>query len=256
MSPPTQHSHRAASGVAQELAVAAIHNAARFGDQPEHMAAFTRSPPVRPGKRAMIGHDQAECDISRGCAGIKRVAEGKQMSEARALVAGRHCGPVGRDEATVATYALSRPTPYDHELTDGYDLRDPLVATATGAAASFERCTDETGARLDCTLPALGGDVMVRGTRDGRFWSTETAIVVEREDLVCERDEEVCTSDVPVTVPVAHASRPPTLYLNAFGWDLATGEGKHVKATKKEFCRLIKGARLLAPEDEAGFRAQ
>ena len=37
---------------------------------------------------------------------------------------------------------------------------------------------------------------------------------------------------------------------------LATGEGKHVTATKKDFCRLIKGAKLLAPEDEAGFRAQ
>jgi hypothetical protein len=38
--------------------------------------------------------------------------------------------------------------------------------------------------------------------------------------------------------------------------NLATGEGKHVTATKKEFCRLIKGAKLLAPEEEAGFRAQ
>ena len=74
---PTPHSHRAASGVAQELAVAAIHKAAGFGNQPEHMAAFTRSPPVRPGKRAMIWHDQTECHISRRCAGINRVAEGK-----------------------------------------------------------------------------------------------------------------------------------------------------------------------------------
>ena len=48
----------------------------------------------------MIWHDQAECDISRRCAGIKRVAQRKQLSEARALVAGRHCGPVGRDAAT------------------------------------------------------------------------------------------------------------------------------------------------------------
>ncbi len=38
--------------------------------------------------------------------------------------------------------------------------------------------------------------------------------------------------------------------------NLATGEGSHVKATKKEFCRLIKGAKLLAPDEEAGFRAQ
>ena len=38
--------------------------------------------------------------------------------------------------------------------------------------------------------------------------------------------------------------------------NLATGEGKHVKATKKEFCRLIKGAKLLTPEEEGGFRSQ
>ena len=97
---PHSHSHRAASGVAQEFAVAAIHKTAGFGDQPEHMSAFTRSLPVRPGKRAMIRHDQAECHITRRCAGIERVAEGKQLCEARALVAGRHCGAVGRDAAT------------------------------------------------------------------------------------------------------------------------------------------------------------
>jgi hypothetical protein len=38
--------------------------------------------------------------------------------------------------------------------------------------------------------------------------------------------------------------------------DLATGEGKHVTATKKEFCRLIKGAKLLTKDEELGFRAQ
>ena len=38
--------------------------------------------------------------------------------------------------------------------------------------------------------------------------------------------------------------------------NLATGEGKHVEATKKEFCRLIKGAKLLTPEEEGGFRSQ
>ena len=32
--------------------------------------------------------------------------------------------------------------------------------------------------------------------------------------------------------------------------DLASGEGKHHSVTKKEFCRLIKGATLItAPED-------
>ena len=37
--------------------------------------------------------------------------------------------------------------------------------------------------------------------------------------------------------------------------NLATGEGKHVTATKKEFCRLIKDATLLTPEQETGLRA-
>lgn len=38
--------------------------------------------------------------------------------------------------------------------------------------------------------------------------------------------------------------------------DLATGEGKHHRATKKEFCRLIKAARLLTPPQEAHIRTQ
>ena len=38
--------------------------------------------------------------------------------------------------------------------------------------------------------------------------------------------------------------------------DLATGEGKHATVTKKEFCKLIKEATLLTPEDEAALRAQ
>ena len=38
--------------------------------------------------------------------------------------------------------------------------------------------------------------------------------------------------------------------------DLASGEGKHETVTKKEFCRLIKGATLLTPEDESGLRAE
>jgi hypothetical protein len=37
--------------------------------------------------------------------------------------------------------------------------------------------------------------------------------------------------------------------------DLATGEGKHHSVTKKEFCRLIKGATLLTPSDGIGKKA-
>lgn len=38
--------------------------------------------------------------------------------------------------------------------------------------------------------------------------------------------------------------------------DVATGERKHHRVTKKEFCRLIKGATLLTPSEEAGLRAE
>lgn len=34
--------------------------------------------------------------------------------------------------------------------------------------------------------------------------------------------------------------------------DLVTKEGKHRRATKKEFCRLIKGARLLPTAEAEG----
>lgn len=37
--------------------------------------------------------------------------------------------------------------------------------------------------------------------------------------------------------------------------NLATNEGSHASATKKEFCRLIKDATLLTPEDEARLRS-
>jgi hypothetical protein len=38
--------------------------------------------------------------------------------------------------------------------------------------------------------------------------------------------------------------------------NLATGEGKHHSVTKKEFCRLIKGATLLTPSGEIDSRVE
>jgi hypothetical protein len=38
--------------------------------------------------------------------------------------------------------------------------------------------------------------------------------------------------------------------------NLSTGEGKHHRVTKKEFCRLIKAATLLTPSEEADIRTQ
>ena len=156
MSPTPSHSHRAASGVTQELAVAAVHKAAGFGNQPEHMAAFTRPLPVRPGKRAMIWHDQAECHISRRCAGIKRVAQGKQLSEARALVAGRHCGPVGRDAATARGPLKAG--------SGGETCRAAGIAVYDQATAFPGRCRAEAKAK---PRRAVRHDKMVIGIDDG-----------------------------------------------------------------------------------------
>jgi hypothetical protein len=38
--------------------------------------------------------------------------------------------------------------------------------------------------------------------------------------------------------------------------NLTTGEGKHHRVSKKEFCRLIKGATLLTPAEELDIRTQ
>ncbi len=38
--------------------------------------------------------------------------------------------------------------------------------------------------------------------------------------------------------------------------NLATGEGKHHRVTKKEFCRLIKAATLLTPAELTDIRTQ
>ena len=142
--------------MAQELAVAAVDQAASFGNQPEHVSAFTRSLPVRPGKRAMIWHDQGECDISRRCAGIKRIAEGKQLSEARALVAGRHCGPVGRDAATARDPLKAG--------SSGETYRVASVAVYDQTTAFPGRCRAEAKAK---PRHAVRQDKMVIGLDDG-----------------------------------------------------------------------------------------
>jgi len=142
--------------VAQGLAVSAIHKAAGFGNQPEHVSAFTRSLPVRPGKRVMIWHDQGECDIVRRCAGIKRIAEGKQLSEARPLVAGRHCGPVGCDAAAARGLLKAG--------SSGEACRAAGIAVYDQATAFPRRCRAEAKAK---PRRAVRHDKMVIGIDDG-----------------------------------------------------------------------------------------
>ena len=38
--------------------------------------------------------------------------------------------------------------------------------------------------------------------------------------------------------------------------DLANGNRKHLRVTKKEFCRLIKGAKLLTKDEQLGLRVE
>ena len=59
---------------------------------------------------------------------------------------------------------------------------------------------------------------MIRGVRDGRRWTTTTSILVDRDD-----DELDACSAALAEVALDTTVSAPTLYLNATGWDLATG---------------------------------
>ena len=145
------------------------------------MAAFTRSLPVLPGKRAMIWHDQAECDISRRCAGIKRVAQRKQLSEARVLVAGRHCGPVGRDAATACGPLKAG--------SSGETCRAAGIAVYDQATAFPGWCRAEAKAK---PRRAVRHDKMVIGIDDGFSQGLTVRRKPDRSERVwCFQDDHV-----------------------------------------------------------------
>ncbi len=132
-------------------------------------------------------------------------------------------GAVSRAVAAAAMYPLSRPTPYDHVLPDAYDLADPTVATYTDVDPTFTRCTDELGAPRDCHRIAVAGDRVVTGTRDGRWWTTETSTLDDDRDAdpVCV-EAFACEAELAPRV-VAIDTVGPALYLNGTGWNLDTG---------------------------------
>jgi hypothetical protein len=138
--------------------------------------------------------------------------------------------PVGHDAAALAAHELSHAAAAPRTLPPAYDLADPWVVTYTDLVASFARCSDLDGRAIDADGSALPGDRCVVGDRDGQSWRVAETVVPdepELDPLVCELAPPACpleptpANDGDV---VATYLPPPALYLNVYGWDLATGQ--------------------------------
>ena len=148
--------------------------------------------------------------------------------------------PIDREAAARTTDAITHAIAYDHALPAGYDAADPLLPIWTDAHDNAVRCSDALGARVACDATPVPGDVTLRITRLGPQW------FVDRYVLPDAPAEPLCRAEAPdagVTAagePRASAAEPgvrsepaavhdlawvsaPVLYLNGFGWDLATG---------------------------------
>jgi hypothetical protein len=169
--------------------------------------------------------------------------------------------PVGRDAAARSTYAISRAIEAERRLPPGYDLADPLLPIWTDVAEDFARCIDARGEPIACDAPPLPGDVVIRGHRAGREWFVERAAIPdeplapecvpiggarqlgngddrgEGDDGRGDGDDgddgggsgprciaAPTVRDDPTAVDDGGFVGPPALYLNGFGWDLATGQ--------------------------------
>ena len=135
--------------------------------------------------------------------------------------------PINRATAAATSAEITHALAYDRTLPGAYALDDPYLPSWTDAAADFARCRDADGAALDCDAAPLAGDVVVRGARIGRQWLVERAVV--RDDVVGlppPLPDGVCLAAPSVRTTATLEQRavtPPALYLNATGWDLATG---------------------------------
>jgi len=139
--------------------------------------------------------------------------------------------PIDREAAARTAYEISRAVAHDHPLPGAYELADPFIPTWTDALEEYARCADALGARIACDAPALPGDSVVMGERvDRRWWVERTVIPDAPDEATCRpaQDDPVCRAPATVlTDPAAVLERaylaPPTLYLNGFEWNLATG---------------------------------
>lgn len=173
----------------------------------------------------------------------------------------RNAEPVARSTAAVAAYELSRATASAPPLPAVYELADPWVATYTDVVPTFARCRDLDGNAIDPEAPALAGDRCVLGehehddeqwrvaeTRvDGLDETNHTCTASDddpaAEASVCERAPVTCTADASAMTGdvIATYLPPPALYLNIFGWDLATGQvppATHVYVEDPEFIEV------------------
>jgi hypothetical protein len=137
--------------------------------------------------------------------------------------------PIDRDRAALTTYELSRATPYDHPLPPAYDQADPFLPVWIDVIEDYARCTDVFGARIACDAPPMPGDVAVRGHRFDRQWIVDRTVIPDAPpEPVCRPDLAPSCVAAPtvLTDPTAiHDGTfvgPPSLYLNGFGWDLAS----------------------------------
>ncbi len=128
----------------------------------------------------------------------------------------RESDPIDAEQA-VHSYEASRPLPDEHEVGDGLDIADPLLPMETDAELRFERCLDETGARISCVGQELGGDVHYRGIEIDREWYVARRVVVEAGGTCPPTPETFEELDTVI------ASSP--LYLDGFGWKIESVGG-------------------------------
>ena len=159
----------------------------------------------------------------------------------------RNPGPVDRGAAELAAYRISRPIVHAHELPAAYDLTDPLLPIATDVATHFDRCADAFGDSITCEAPPMAGDRYFHGERDELGWIVSHAIVPDADEPVCRAEELACRSSTIAGEAVAETvtTTPPALYLDAFGWDLETGNvppATYVYVDDPQFIELDVGA--------------
>lgn len=156
--------------------------------------------------------------------------------------------PVGHAAAADAAYRISRPLPSLHPLPGGHDADDLAWGTHSDIATSFDHCADAAGAPVPCDAPPVAGDRHVRGVSDDAGWLVvESRIPGAEEEApppLCRAEEEppVCRGAAvpdgaeaarrcqaaptiatdPGAIVEATSAAPLPLYLDAFGWDLAT----------------------------------
>jgi hypothetical protein len=142
--------------------------------------------------------------------------------------------PIDHGQAASTTYEITRAVAYDHALPPAYDVADPFLPAWIDTIADFARCTDVYGAPIACDAAPMPGDVAVRGHRLGRPWLVDRYVIPDAPPEPVGRPAdgggEPARSCSPAptgqTDPAAvHDGTfvgAPSLYLNGFGWDLAS----------------------------------